>query len=199
MDAFEEFSGNRPEAAWIDSINGLPLSVQMNLPVVENHPSTVEERVRRAMALYESHADLVTPFAPALKAFERLIDGGIPVALVTSRNRDELDWITSLFPVLGKATVRVSSSDVTFPKPHREPLDLACRLMSGTPSESVYIGDTVHDAACAASADCPFIAVTYGSGDPESLAAQPNVFLCNTPEQLLFALEPLFEYPLCPN
>jgi pyrophosphatase PpaX len=119
-----------------------------------------------------------------------LIEGkrrGLPTALVTSKNREEL---TNTLPRLGIANyvdVAITADDVSQPKPYPEGLLLALDRL-GIPAEqapqAVYIGDTVHDMRAAKAAYVRGIAVIWGAAPRTSLIAEAPAFLCDTPEQL---------------
>lgn len=198
-DAFAEFLGDRPTSEWIDSIIGLPLHHQMQLLGLETHPIPLEERVQRAMQHYANHQSLTKPFSEAISVMNDLMRAGVSCALVTSRNRQEFQWIASLFPELSVLNVVVTATDVTHPKPHAEPLLRASAELGVQPSEMLYVGDTVHDAACAQGARVAYIAVSYGSGRESDLANLPAVMRCSTPQELQTKLQTLFELNLCPN
>jgi HAD superfamily hydrolase (TIGR01549 family) len=137
---------------------------------------------------YEKHRD-EERILEAVTAI--LIEGkrrGLPTALVTSKNREEL---TNTLPRLGIADyvdVAITADDVTHPKPDPEGLFLAMQRL-GIPIElaprAVYIGDTVHDMRAAKAANVRGIAVTWGAAPRASLEAESPAFLCDTPEQLL--------------
>jgi phosphoglycolate phosphatase len=62
-------------------------------------------------------------------------------------------------------------------------LELVARL-GGTPGEAVFIGDSLIDADTAAAAAIPFVAVTWGFGAREALAARRPVALVDRVEEL---------------
>ena len=67
---------------------------------------------------------------------------------------------------------------------------LCLKEMGGTSSDSVLVGDTIHDAMGAAKAGIPFIAVTYGFGFKtiKDVESYPHIAVANTPLEIAVAL-----------
>ena len=142
---------------------------------------------------YETHRELehVLEDVTAL-----LIEGkkrGLPTALVTSKNREEL---ANTLPRLGIADwvdYAVTADDVTHPKPDPEGLRLALTQLGigiERAGEALYIGDTIHDMRAARDAGVRGVGVTWGAATPEQLKAESPAFLCTTPEELRRILFP---------
>jgi len=72
--------------------------------------------------------------------------------------------------------VVVGSEDVQNCKPHPEPLLLAAKKLEVNPRSCIYIGDSLHDALSARSAETEFIGVLTGTGKEEELKPFGNVF-----------------------
>jgi pyrophosphatase PpaX len=190
-DAFEHFTGNRPSQDALAELIGLPLSTQMNMFGLESRTEdSLDDRIRFTMDRYEAHSDLVRLFDEAITGFERMIEMGIPTGLVTSRNREELAWICDRFPVLRKAQVAISASDVMLPKPNPDPVLLALERLGAKAPETVFIGDSVHDVMAGQDAGCWTAAVAYGSGTYSGLAHEKPDFLFLTPAELNAWLDP---------
>ena len=184
-DAFEHFAGIRPSDSDLKGLIGTPLSSQMNRFGLDRLPtSTLHERVRFTMDRYLAHSDLIRQIPQAEDAYQRVVDAGIPTALVTSRNREELDWFLSVYPVFQRSPVAISCSEVTHPKPHAEPALLACERLGVKPYDACFVGDAIHDVECAQAAGVFSVAVSYGGASAADLReSNPNVLL-RSPEAL---------------
>ena len=124
---------------------------------------------------------------------ELLVEGkrrGLRTALVTSKNREELDNTLPRLGIVEFIDLAVTADDVANPKPDPEGLRLALKTFGAVPEEAFYIGDTVHDMRAAQGADVKGIAVTWGAGPRLLLEAQSPAHLCDTPEQLRSILFP---------
>ncbi len=198
-DAFEAYLGHRPEDSALKSLIGMPLSVQMNLFGMDAlTTSSLEERVRFTMDRYIAHGGKIKSLAGAVRAYEILLDRGVPTALVTSRNREELEWILTLFPLFAATEVTVTASDVQRPKPDAEPALLACRLLGVAPSEACFVGDSIHDVECAQAADVAAIAVASGASTFQELEAhKPDVLLANDTDLLDWVQQTIFTSSTC--
>ncbi|MCW5942137.1 MAG: HAD-IA family hydrolase [Fimbriimonadaceae bacterium] len=185
-DGVEHFEGHRPSDEWLMGFIGLPLTTQTRLftdrPLSDDE---VRERVAYTISRYQVHEHRERPFVAAIDSMVAFKRSGYAVGLVTSRNRVELQNFLVRFPARESVDTFVCASDVTRPKPDAEPATLACARLGVHPSEALFVGDSVHDAACAKSAGCPFAAVSYGASTAEALrATEPDLWF-ETPEDLL--------------
>lgn len=184
-DAFEHFSGQRPADDALRALIGRPLTDQMQmLGMPPGGPEAIADRVRFTMARFEVHQSKCTLFGPAVEAWGWLVDGGMPTALVTSKNRDELNGFLDDFPALRRATTFVSSSETARPKPYADPALEACRRLNVEPSQALFIGDAVFDIQCAHAAGLPCLAVAYGASPLRDLEAANPEGLLERPEDL---------------
>jgi phosphoglycolate phosphatase-like HAD superfamily hydrolase len=109
---------------------------------------------------------------------------GIPTALVTSKNEEEL---ANTLPRLGVADwvqTIVSADQVRNPKPHPEGLLLALQRLRIQPANAIYVGDTIHDMRAARAAGIRRCAVTWGAAVRESLLAERPELVCDEPREL---------------
>jgi len=195
-DAFEKFTGKRPERKDMLALSGMPLHRQMSLyGLGESDPDGLEARVAYAIECYKKYHHTNTLFQPTVDALLRSIDHGMHVALVTSRNATECEELIHQFPVFKQVETIISSSDVAQGKPHPESAFLACSRLNITPSDAFFVGDSVYDRHCAHQAGMPCISVLYGSGTHESLDPLGPEALVETPEDLLALITQILEYP----
>jgi phosphoglycolate phosphatase len=109
------------------------------------------------------------PHAGACAALERLCDGGLRLALVTSS--------TNTLPLLERWNVRrcfpvvVGREDVKRIKPDPEPIRLALERLGLEPDEVLCIGDTPLDVRAALAAGVATIGVLSGAGTEDQLRA----------------------------
>ncbi|MBS1705497.1 MAG: HAD family hydrolase [Armatimonadetes bacterium] len=184
QDAFERFTGTRPTDQFVRSLIGRPLDEQMNmmgLDACEN--TTLAERCDFARARFVEHKDRVTSFCPAVHAVLSLAERGWGVGLVTSKCRQEIEIFWSQFPSL-KDLVTVCAGDTDRGKPAPDPAVEACRQLGVSPAETMFVGDSIFDMQCAKAAGCVPVAVTYGAGEKDALAAESPTYLFETPEDL---------------
>ena len=119
-----------------------------------------------------------------------LIEGkkrGIPTALVTSKNQEELDNTLPRLHIAEYVDFAITADDVMYPKPDPEGLRLALSRLNipiASADSAVYIGDTVHDMQAAQSAGVQSIGVTWGAAGRARLAALSPTHLCDTPAEL---------------
>ncbi len=184
-DAIEHFDGFRPAEADLMKTIGTPLVMQHPMfaqrPLAEDE---LRERVAYTISRYRHHVHLERWFEPAIDALRAFQRSGRPVALVTSRNDEELQWFLERFPARDALAATVCASDVARPKPAPDPALLACEKLGVKPEDAIFVGDSTHDAHCAHAAGCAFAAVAYGAALPRDLATAPHDAWFESPEAL---------------
>lgn len=124
---------------------------------------------------------------------EILIEGknrGLQTALVTSKNREELNNTLPRLQIADYIDMAITADDVINPKPDPEGVKLALSKFGALPHEAYYIGDTVHDMRAANGAGVPGIAVTWGAGPAAILERENPILLCRSAAQLRSFLFP---------
>ena len=106
----------------------------------------------------------------------------IPMGIVTSRCRHEIDMDDCLQGFIHLFNAVVSSDDTTLHKPNADPLLNAIEKMNANPSETLYIGDTVFDGMCARNAGVKFALALWGSNNAENIEAD---YYLKNPSDLL--------------
>jgi len=185
-DAFEKYGSHRPNDAEILALIGIPLSEQMTrFGCCPKDDDEKEEMIQFAIERYQAHIDLETEYTEAVEALKLASTSQINIALVTSRNSQELENLRDSFSAWDFVDTTVCSSDVCKPKPHPESALLALSNLNGEPKDSVFIGDSIFDLKCAKSAGIRCGAVLYGAGRKEDLLAEAPDLIFTTPLDLL--------------
>jgi pyrophosphatase PpaX len=113
---------------------------------------------------------------------------GCRTGLVTSKNRVGAFRGLRLAGLEEVMDVVIGADDVTHPKPHREPVDLAVAQLGADPATTVYVGDSIHDMHSGRSAGVRTAAVLWGPFVREDLEpANPDYWLAH-PADLLSLL-----------
>lgn len=128
------------------------------------------DRVYRAWNLTQTNR-LTARYAGVPELLLRLRDAGVPTGVVTSKRREtavlvmEAVGIADLVPLVG------TLEDTTEHKPHPEPLLRGAEALGADPRTCAYVGDAVVDVLAARAAGMGGVAVTWGAGLPDALAA----------------------------
>lgn len=96
------------------------------------------------------------------------------ISIYTSKTRDRVEKIISLYFDSIKFNSIITSDDVTKSKPDSEGLLKICNLVDSSIDESVYIGDTNYDFIAADKADMDFVYASWGYGDVENAKYEIN-------------------------
>lgn len=112
-----------------------------------------------------------TAFDGIFAVVNTLKENKIPLAIVTSRCSREVENDSCLQSFIHLFDAVVTSDDTVLHKPHPDPLLKAIEKISAAPSETIYIGDTVFDRACARDAGVKFALALWGSNNAESIDA----------------------------
>ncbi|MFX1375406.1 MAG: HAD family hydrolase [Promethearchaeota archaeon] len=110
----------------------------------------------------EVMADLTVLFSETPMAIELLHNKGIKLGIVSTKFRYRIESILKRENLLNCFKVIVGGEDVSTLKPDPSGLLLAVKELNLTPSEVVYIGDSVTDAETAERAGITFIAILSG-------------------------------------
>lgn len=177
---FDTIGEPRPtRAAIIDSI-GCPLREQLQV--------LTQYDVDECIGIYRPH------YTETARAKTFLLEGarellawlreqGTPVGLATSKKREAAEMLLEYLGVLDHFAVRIGPDEVTYPKPHPEPLLKAAAAVGVAPEDAVYIGDMYFDVNAARAAGMPCIAVATGYCTHAELEALgPEVVLGNLHE-----------------
>lgn len=180
--------------AEIRRLIGLPLKVQMRYlddRVAGNAPHELMEADE--VAYYKAHRDEERVIPEAVEAVRTAFRKGYAVALVTSKNREELSLSWAKLRLDDAVHTVVTSDDTERHKPAPDPVLKALERLGVQPDEAIYIGDTVFDLSCGRAAGVQVAAVAWGAHLPEDLhAAQPDYYF-ETPTDLLEWVEQLPE------
>jgi HAD superfamily hydrolase (TIGR01549 family) len=171
---------------------GLPLKVQMRYlddRVAGNAPHDLMEADE--VAYYQAHRDQERVIPEAVQAVQAAYRKGYVVALVTSKNREELRISLPKLAIDAYVDTIVTSDDTERHKPAPDPVLKALEWLHVAPEQAIYIGDTVFDLSCGRAAGVFVGAVAWGAHLPEDLrAAQPDYYF-ETPADLLSWIEQL--------
>ena len=96
------------------------------------------------------------------QALDALGDAGLRLGIVSTKWRSRILSTLQHNGLQGRFEVVVGGEDVERHKPHPEGLLRAARDLGLEPSQALYVGDTVADAAAARAAGTPFVAVLSG-------------------------------------
>ncbi len=130
-----------------------------------NEGETEFERLRlRLLELYSAHlADATGPFAGIEDTLHFLREQSIAWGIVTNKPQAYTEPLMQQITLPGTPPATVICPDhVTHRKPHPEPLLLACKHLTCTPAEAIYLGDHRRDIESGRNAGMPTIACGYG-------------------------------------
>ncbi len=103
---------------------------------------------------------------------ETLKKRGIPLGIATSRTKEQYRKEMDGYEIAGYFQEVVCADDTEHPKPAPDPLvEMAARL-GVAPREMLYVGDSVYDMKCAASAGADGALALWGACEPERIEAR---------------------------
>ena len=147
---------------------GLPLKDAFKRLVGPEYLVQFEEFFR----LYTERANAVMTDATVLfesvpRTIESLTKLGVALGIVSTKESYRIEAVLERESLLDSFDVIIGGDDVPIPKPDPEGLLTAIRRLGCSPSNSLYVGDSVVDAETARRADVPFAAVLSGMGSRE--------------------------------
>lgn len=118
---------------------------------------------QRFLTEYEtSLGALSKPFRGLSDVIAECHQAGLFWGVVTNKLERFAKPLMSKMPLTPRADVLITPDHVTHPKPHPEPLLLACQILNCPAEQTVYIGDHVRDIESGREAGCRTIAAAYG-------------------------------------
>jgi len=87
---------------------------------------------------------------------------GLKWGVVTNKRKRFTDPLMTALKLTERAACIVSGDTTANPKPHPEPMLLACKQADVDPKQCVYIGDALHDISAGKNAQMKTLAAVYG-------------------------------------
>ncbi|MEA4889502.1 MAG: HAD-IA family hydrolase [Clostridiaceae bacterium] len=124
----------------------------------------------------ETHVGI---FVGVPQMLEGLAGRGIPLGVVTSKRRDAAARSLEQFGLTPYFRTLITKESTMRHKPHADPLYAAMRELGlDNPLQVAYVGDSLHDHACARAAGCVSILVGWSAMPLNGLkAAGPDIWL----------------------
>jgi pyrophosphatase PpaX len=178
----------RTDEEWLRGV-GTPLTVQF--AEWSGDRATLEAMI----ATYReynvaNHDRMVTVYPGVVDVVSAIKQRGLRTGLVTSKNRQGAVRGLALVRLESLMDVLVCADEVSNPKPHPEPVEKAVELLQAEPTETVYVGDSIHDMLSGRAAGVQTAAVLWGPFGRDHLEeAKPDYWL-EKPTDLLRIIGP---------
>lgn len=146
------------------------------------------DRVYREWNLANT-ARLIRRYEGVPELLEQLAAADVTIAVATSKRRE-----TARFALVGVGIdhlvdVVAALEDTTHHKPAPDPLLHAAAALSVDPTDCVYVGDATVDVLAARAAGMSAVAVTWGAGERDALAATgPDALVDTVPDLATYLL-----------
>ncbi len=149
-----------------------------------------EEEFLKVYAEYQKRTQekLLKPFPEAKRALAHFHDQGYFTGVVTSKRRKAARESLSITGLEKHLEAVVTVEDAARPKPNPDGIVWALEQLKATPSEAVYIGDSIYDILTGKNAGTSTIGVTWGIAARDDLKKQQPDFLVDSWQELLSAI-----------
>ena len=135
------------------------------------------------------HDERIRPYPGIVEMIRAVRTAGLATALVTSKNREGAARGLTIVGLEGTMDILVCADDVERHKPHPEPVLRALDALGTTPSETIFVGDSLHDMHSGRAAGTATGAALWGPFPREHLlTSEPDHWL-DHPGHLLEILE----------
>ncbi len=115
------------------------------------------------LAFYDRHTtDLTKPYEGVVDALELLKSKGLPMAVVTNKPEAPAKKILKELNLDQYFSVVIGGDTTAEKKPNPTPYLAACKALGVAAQETVFVGDSEHDAETVSAIDVPFILCTGG-------------------------------------
>jgi len=147
------------------------------------------DRLMTAYRTYcDAHLDMIHGYPGVPELLARLREAGATTGVVTAKGRDIALATMAHAGVADVIELICSRESTTVHKPDPAPLLAAASILGVTPELCVYVGDAVHDIKAARAAGMAAVAVAWGAGVRDELAALNPDALCDDADQLMRVL-----------
>jgi len=137
-------------------------------------------------AYFADHIDQITGYPGVPDLLASLRDAGAVTGVVTAKKREVALTTMRQAGVEGLIDLVGAMEDTTVHKPDPAPLLAAAAKLGVLPETCVYIGDATYDVMAAKGAGMAVIAVTWGAGLSDELAAlNPDAMAADAEELIL--------------
>ena len=147
--------------------------------------ATLDEAVRRWLALYETHMMAHTRLFPGIAGALAALDG--PRAIVTNKPGESARHLCRRVGLDRLCPVIIGMGDVPERKPAADGIARALALMApgfGPGDRAVFVGDSEIDGGAARAGGLPFVGVLWGLGTEEELTRAGALALAARPDEL---------------
>lgn len=155
-------------------------------PVFEQrYPGRADELTATYRTWNLAHHDeliLAVPGMPQL--LKSLLDNGIRIGVVSSKKASTVQQGLEVVGLAPLIEVLAGMDETHFHKPRPEPLLFAAERLAVAANDCAYVGDADVDVLAARAAGMASVAVTWGAGTREVLAAAGPGVMVDTVEQL---------------
>jgi len=177
-----KFTGSVLSEKELQSILGKPLSVQMK----EIKAERWEELDTFYRQYYRSHRDALTKIFHGTKdMLEGLKSSGCVLGIVSNKGQSGIQHGLEMFDLKSYFDVVISSDDVLQKKPHVECIEKALAVLEGTLSETMIVGDSIHDIECGKNAGIKTVLVDWTIADKNAILALGPDYVIESPENLV--------------
>jgi HAD superfamily hydrolase (TIGR01549 family) len=139
------------------------------------------------------YLDYLRPFAGVRPLFERLIAGGVRIALASSAKPDELQVYKKIAEIDDLLDAEISADDVEESKPAPDIFQAALRQLPGiAKNRIVVLGDSPYDAEASARGGLRSIGVLCGGFPASSLTKSGCSAIYRSPSNILINYDTIF-------
>lgn len=185
--AYAEWSGEEKPRSFFHFSLGIPSPETMKiLGIAAEEMIAFRDRWQGLIREFMVEARLF-PGIPAV--LEKLTNMGLPLALVTSKIREEMVYEFDVFGINHFFTVTVCADDVSRPKPAPDSLLLAVRKLSVPQEEVVFVGESVYDIKAAKNANIRFAFASWGALAPQEVIRFVPEYVVEEPWDLVELIE----------
>lgn len=150
------------------------------------YPQNIEEMVSMYRHHYVLNHDELINIYPGIEEMLKTLKGlGLKLAIVTSKKRDMTLKAMEHTNVLDYFDAIISSDEVTQPKPHQEPIEIALKELNLLKDEVIMVGDNSHDIECAYHASVKSVGVGWALKGADYLRGFNPTYIINTADELV--------------
>jgi HAD superfamily hydrolase (TIGR01549 family) len=181
--AYAEWSGEEKPLHFFHFSLGIPSPETMKiLNIPEGQRVQFRDRWQGLIREFMLEARL---FPGILEVLEQLTRMNLPLALVTSKIREEMHYEFDNFGINHFFAVTVCADDVPHPKPAPDSLLLALQKLSVPREQAIFVGESIYDIRAAKNAGVRFAFARWGALAPQDILTLGPDYILEEPIDLI--------------
>lgn len=157
---------------------GIPGTKALSILGIQN----IEQEHERWYEIHHSYSYMESLFPGIREVLKELKEQKVHLGIVTSRVRKEYEQLLEKYQFADYFEAAACANETERSKPAPDPLLAVLEKLQVAPEEALYVGDSIYDMQCAASAGVDGALALWGACEPDKITSRYKI---EKPEDIL--------------